>query len=1183
MTFKDANIFPSLFYSSHLEIVKGIKLTQREIDVIACIMNGRASKKISILLDISPRTVETHIRNVMGKLECHSREEIIDFIENSGSYSSFKHYYDLLLAYLSFESNLQKLSPQLEPRHILIITKDNLEEAEDFCLKQIVSHLASCGIKTSFIELKTGKQYERAVKKDSYTSVNFVIRVVGCKETEKNHDVIISPPSLRLPLSNLVENQYLYLILRANEKKEPSTQFGTHRKLHFDAESNYYLNFLGLLKNIYAPRDISSFLSAFKVLNDTENFHPKPTTPLSENKLSLTKKYLPLKNWFALLYKWKKTLGIMSAVSFAFGISGILYINDVSLSSLLYMNSKNDSKFLARPQYMKLIDERLKDQQGIRTIALIGPGGAGKTTLARQYAQFQKPTILWELNAETIETLRSDFEKLAQTLLTKQEDKKLLQSIKDTQDPAEKDAKIIEFVRTRLRAKPNWLLVFDNVENFSDIQTHFPMEVDSWGKGRVILTSRNSNLQSSPHLKHAVQIESLSSSEKLELYTKIMNEDSNEPLRTIPKAEAGVFLEQLPSFPLDVCLAAYYIKATNISFPTYLHHINGNNIDFPLLQQRILKDATEYSKTRFHIVVVAIKELIETHKDFEDILLLISLLDSQHIPKDLLDQFKSDIIVDNFVYNLKKYSLITPDKTSDEGSSYSIHRSTQKIILAYLTQTLNLKDKPEYLKKIALFLEKYSKNAAQKNNITLLRDLLPHYQKFLTHKDLLTEQTEGIVEGELGNIIYNIGHYKLGKEYLKGTIIKLTKNPAENMSRMASILVSLATAHWDLGEFKEAKDNLEESIRIYKRDLPKDKLGLVKALIYLGSINGELENFAEAERILQYSLEFLQDNLPEHFEEIAQTQVHLGIIYRNMGKFDKAKNILNDSLVTYQTHLPKSYIAFAWALSNLGNIHRDTGNYQEALSLYERSLQLYLKFSPDNLVEIGRVFARMGVAHRDLGNYDKAQDLLKQSLEIYKMNLPSNHVAIAWALSHLGTVYRVQGRYEEAKEILDKGLLIYSKNLPENNVEVARANGFLGAVHTELGNYKEAHELLQKNLTIYIRNYGENHIEPARVLYHLGNLYLLENNLEKSEHHLRQALNAFESSNHTDAYLVLEKLANLYLKKSKLVEENNKAIESQNYKQQALAYLNQALHILKTHLPNSPSESRIQTKIQNIA
>jgi DNA-binding CsgD family transcriptional regulator len=70
-------------YSEHLAIIKGIHFTPREIDVIACLVSLRGTSKIASLLGISSYTVLTHTRNIMLKLECNSREGIIDFIERS--------------------------------------------------------------------------------------------------------------------------------------------------------------------------------------------------------------------------------------------------------------------------------------------------------------------------------------------------------------------------------------------------------------------------------------------------------------------------------------------------------------------------------------------------------------------------------------------------------------------------------------------------------------------------------------------------------------------------------------------------------------------------------------------------------------------------------------------------------------------------------------------------------------------------------------------------------------------------------------------------------------------------------------------------------------------------------------------------------------------------------------------
>ena len=52
------------------------------------------------------------------------------------------------------------------------------------------------------------------------------------------------------------------------------------------------------------------------------------------------------------------------------------------------------------------------------------------------------------------------------------------------------------------------------------------------------------------------------------------------------------------------------------------------------------------------------------------------LTDSQNIPKDLLSTLKNDVIVDDFIYHLKKYSLITNKSSINSSQAISIHRST---------------------------------------------------------------------------------------------------------------------------------------------------------------------------------------------------------------------------------------------------------------------------------------------------------------------------------------------------------------------------------------------------------------------------------------------------------------------------------------------------------------------------
>ncbi len=102
-----------ILYEEHLNLIKWIKFRYREIEIIACIIHNRGEKKIALLLSLSPRTVGTHIHNIMLKLGCNSREYIIDFIEKSGKLLPIKQYYILLLLQLAFRKQLIRVGKEL--------------------------------------------------------------------------------------------------------------------------------------------------------------------------------------------------------------------------------------------------------------------------------------------------------------------------------------------------------------------------------------------------------------------------------------------------------------------------------------------------------------------------------------------------------------------------------------------------------------------------------------------------------------------------------------------------------------------------------------------------------------------------------------------------------------------------------------------------------------------------------------------------------------------------------------------------------------------------------------------------------------------------------------------------------------------------------------------------------------
>lgn len=153
-----------------------------------------------------------------------------------------------------------------------------------------------------------------------------------------------------------------------------------------------------------------------------------------------------------------------------------------------------------------------------------------------------------------------------------------------------------------------------------------------------------------------------------------------------------------------------------------------------------IKGAQDYSKVRYSIITLSLDQLMELHQDFPYFLLLISLIDSRHIPRDLLEVHMDEVSVNNFISNLRKYSLITSSLTYPWEATFSIHRSTQEISLAHLRERLNLKSNSPITQRIAQNLEKYIKQAMEKEDLSKLRLLTNHCEMLLSHHQFLTEE-----------------------------------------------------------------------------------------------------------------------------------------------------------------------------------------------------------------------------------------------------------------------------------------------------------------------------------------------------------------------------------------------------------------------------------------------------------
>ena len=60
-------------------------VTEREREILQLLSEGMRNDDIATKLFISPQTVQTHVRNILGKLRVHSKLEAVSFAVKHGA------------------------------------------------------------------------------------------------------------------------------------------------------------------------------------------------------------------------------------------------------------------------------------------------------------------------------------------------------------------------------------------------------------------------------------------------------------------------------------------------------------------------------------------------------------------------------------------------------------------------------------------------------------------------------------------------------------------------------------------------------------------------------------------------------------------------------------------------------------------------------------------------------------------------------------------------------------------------------------------------------------------------------------------------------------------------------------------------------------------------------------------
>lgn len=1003
-----------------LKDIGGISFTQREIDVTACILNGRSPKKIAAFLSISPKTVENHIRNIKIKLNCSTQEQVIDFLEASEHLAVIKKHYFNLLGHHKFVSELGRLAPILSKLELKYCIVYNTQDRNPPVLaKKLEMHLNAIHCKTVLKAVDKGQTAPKSQLEGAIT----IIYIVNDLNDIKLSDFI---------WNDLDHSKAKIFGIHLGEpfvRDEDTSRF----TLSLVANSNYYVLFFDLLSKLLPHINFEHAISLFKhhsVAFQQPSAKKSLALPQAPEDVRL---FLPAeKPSSKSKTRFFKNLIHYSVITSAITIGALLIIGLFSyynfipffknthkqvenshskINTYLGVERKELCKvpkpcefFYGRVDFLEKIRGYLaKHKKAI----VVGYQGVGKTQLSYQFAKknaenYPGGTYLFRVDSEqsVIDSLRL-FSVVIGVLTEAEAYRFSDEQIKTVMIPV---------LQEHLKTQNRMLFIFDNADSYERIKDLLCLQGDNH---HIIITSCSKKWDAWDFLELKEFNREKCESEQL-ILTVLKQADAQ---------SAKKLADTLGHYPLAIAQAINYLKNNHmITIDEYiLEYTSLYERRKAFLSYHPFKQ-DNYMKTSIAAFEISKNTLIKEWADAYQLLKFCSYFEHNLIPVSL---FKSGFKEIHYSLEiLNKYSML--DIINIKGELFlNVHnvvRDNTRI------QICEGKEDSILSENLINFIDQYIvQDFLDKQNIEKIRLIITHVDDFINY--LNKNNSPLLKTKKLVNILNKTGGYYIHCSRDTLAAIRLLEKAKYLMQfikpdhRLANkILENLAMSYYYHGEYNKAREEIQV---IHSKNYLSDLSYIIEGHILYNECR-----YNEALLAYQKALKILEKNVENQNSALVYRSLGM-VFYRKSDHTDVEK--ATEYLIVSKQYLEKALqiqtgfnsenLEFAITKHAYARVALKLKKIDEAEQYYSDALRMvkdYYKKDEDHyeILVMKRSYGHFLCMHKK-ERFNEGVTYLREAL-LGKMRIYKNkpHQAVIGTMELIVDVFSLNPKRQQLSELM---------------------------------------------------------------------------------------------------------------------------------------------------------------------